>query len=205
MKHGHKGHLNTMNKFSKRVLLNPKISLLILDELEEPRFWGKREKSAKSKDYSHWFILRLEVDDEAHTSTQTHGRNRRKNSSNHEIKKRAKILQKSWKWKTLQHNIGDDLTQKHNYIGANQEFTMCRNHHNILPLFKELEGSLTFSPLLSYTMKYAHISQKPTMASGWERDDWMLTSSLALGVLFIWKLMTKLPLWLNTIKMAKLG
>jgi hypothetical protein len=53
MKHGHKGHLNTINKFSKRVFLNPKIFLLILDELEESRFWRKREKAVKSKDYSH--------------------------------------------------------------------------------------------------------------------------------------------------------
>jgi hypothetical protein len=49
MKLRHKGHLNTRNKLAKRVFLNPKISLLILDELEEPRFWGKWEKSAKSK------------------------------------------------------------------------------------------------------------------------------------------------------------
>jgi hypothetical protein len=25
-------------------------------------------------------------------------------------------------WKTMQHNIGDELTQKHDYIDANQEF-----------------------------------------------------------------------------------
>jgi hypothetical protein len=33
-----------------------------------------------------------------------------------------------------------------------------------------LEGSLTFSPLLSYTMKHTHTSQKAIMARGWERD-----------------------------------
>jgi hypothetical protein len=60
-----------------------------------------------------------------------------------------KYLQKSQKWKILQHKIGDDLTQKHSYIDANQEFTRCGNWHNILPLFGGLEGSLTFSPLLS--------------------------------------------------------
>jgi hypothetical protein len=53
----------------------------------------------------------------------------------------------------LQHNIGDDLIQKHGYIDANQEFTRCEIWHNILPLFRGLEGSLTFSPLLSYTKK----------------------------------------------------
>jgi hypothetical protein len=30
---------------------------------------------------------------------------------------------KSRKWKILQHNIGDELRQKHDYIDANQEFT----------------------------------------------------------------------------------
>jgi hypothetical protein len=49
MKLGHKGHLNTRNKFSKRFFPNPKISPLIFDELKEPRFWGKLEKSKPSK------------------------------------------------------------------------------------------------------------------------------------------------------------
>jgi hypothetical protein len=49
MKLGHNGHLNTRNKFSKRLFPNPKIPLSILDELDEPRFWEKREKSTKSK------------------------------------------------------------------------------------------------------------------------------------------------------------
>jgi hypothetical protein len=70
----------------------------------------------------------------------------------------------------LQRKIGDDLTQTHSYIDANKEFTRCGNHHNILPLFGGLKGSLTFSPLLSYTMKHTHISQKETIARGWGRD-----------------------------------
>jgi hypothetical protein len=41
MKLGHKGHLNTRNKFPKRFSPNLKISLLISDELEEARFWQK--------------------------------------------------------------------------------------------------------------------------------------------------------------------
>jgi hypothetical protein len=44
-----KGHLNIRNKFTKRVFPNLKISLSILDELEEFRFMEKREKSTKSK------------------------------------------------------------------------------------------------------------------------------------------------------------
>jgi hypothetical protein len=75
-----------------------------------------------------------------------------------------KYLQKSRKWKIFQHNIGDDLTQKHSYIGVNQEFTRCKNHHNNLPLFQGLERSLTFSHLLSYTMKHTYTSQKATIA-----------------------------------------
>jgi hypothetical protein len=34
-----------------------------------------------------------------------------------------KILKNHKNKKTLQHNIGDELTQKHDYIDANQEFT----------------------------------------------------------------------------------
>jgi hypothetical protein len=67
----------------------------------------------------------------------------------------------------LQHKIGDDLTQTHNYIDANQESTRCGNHHNILLLFERLQGSLTFSPLLSFTIKHTHTSQKATMAREW--------------------------------------
>jgi hypothetical protein len=38
MKLGHKGDLNTRNKFPKRFFSNPNISLLILNEHEKPRF-----------------------------------------------------------------------------------------------------------------------------------------------------------------------
>jgi hypothetical protein len=54
MKLGHNDHLNTKNKFPKRFFSIPKISLLILDELKKPRFWGKQEKSAKSKWLKSW-------------------------------------------------------------------------------------------------------------------------------------------------------
>jgi hypothetical protein len=99
----------------------------------------------------------------------------RKNSSNREIKNQAKNTFKNHKnEKKIQHKIGDDLSQKHSYIDANQEFTRCGNSHNILPLFRGLDRSLTFSSLLSYTMKHTHTSQKATMARGWERDGCML-------------------------------
>jgi hypothetical protein len=61
------------------------------------------------------------------------------------------------------------------------------------------------SPLLSYTMKHTHTSQKGSIAKGWERDGRMLTSPPALEVLFIEKLKTKLLLWPNTKIMAMLG
>jgi hypothetical protein len=54
MKLGHQGHLNTRNKFQKRFFPNPKISLPILDELEESMFWRKWEKSAKLKALEPW-------------------------------------------------------------------------------------------------------------------------------------------------------
>jgi hypothetical protein len=53
-----------------------------------------------------------------------------------------KYLQKSQKWKILQLKIGDELTQIHRCIDANQEFTRCRNHPNILPLFGRSGKSL---------------------------------------------------------------
>jgi hypothetical protein len=54
-------------------------------------------------------------------------------------------------------------------------------------------------------MKHNHTSQKATMAREWKRDGGMLASPPAHGVLIIGKLMTKLPLWPNTMKMTKLG
>jgi hypothetical protein len=72
----------------------------------------------------------------------------KKNSSNREVKSRAENTSENHKkWKTLQLKIWDDSTQKDNYIDANQEFTRCGNHPNILPLFGRLGRS--FISLLS--------------------------------------------------------
>jgi hypothetical protein len=81
-----------------------------------------------------------------------------------------KIPLKIKKMKTFQHIERGDSIQTHGCIDANQEFTRCGNHDNILPLFEGLEGSLTFSHLLSHTMKHTHTSQNATIARGWERD-----------------------------------
>jgi hypothetical protein len=51
---GHKCYLNTKNKFPMGFFPNAKITLLIWDELKEPRFWGKREKSTKLKGLERW-------------------------------------------------------------------------------------------------------------------------------------------------------
>jgi hypothetical protein len=59
MKLGHKGHLNTSNIFSMRFFPNPKISLPILDKLEEPGFWEKQEKSTKSKGLDPWIHFKI--------------------------------------------------------------------------------------------------------------------------------------------------
>jgi hypothetical protein len=50
--------------------------------------------------------------------------------------------------------IGDDLTQTHICVDADQEFTRCGNHPNILPLFGRLGRSLT--SLLSSLRHEAH-------------------------------------------------
>jgi hypothetical protein len=59
MKLGHKGHLNTSNKFPMRFFPNPKIFFSILDELEEPRFWENWEKSTKSKELEPWIHFKI--------------------------------------------------------------------------------------------------------------------------------------------------
>jgi hypothetical protein len=59
MKLRHNSHLNIGNKFPKRFFPNPKISLPILDELQEPRFGGKWEKSAKSKGLEPWIHSKI--------------------------------------------------------------------------------------------------------------------------------------------------
>jgi hypothetical protein len=104
---------------------------------------------------------------EAHPSNLSHGRNQSRTLQIASAKIGPKIPPKIKKIKkTFQHRIGDDLIQNHSYIDANQESIRCGNHHNILSLFRGLEGSLTFSPHLSYTMKHTHTYQKATIARG---------------------------------------
>jgi hypothetical protein len=59
MKLGHKGHLNTSNMFPMRFFPNPKILFPILNELEEPMFWEKWEKSTKSKGLEPWIHFKI--------------------------------------------------------------------------------------------------------------------------------------------------
>jgi hypothetical protein len=77
-----------------------------------------------------------------------------------------KILKKLPKWKTLQHNIRDDLTQKARIYWCISRVYKVQKPPQHPRLFGELEGSLTFSLVLSYTMKHTHTSQKVTMARG---------------------------------------
>jgi hypothetical protein len=98
------------------------------------------------------------------------------------------------------YNLETRFTHKDQLYWENQMSTRCGNWYNIVPLFRGLDESLTFFSLLSYTMKHTHTSQKVTMTTGWEMDDWVLTSPPALRVLIVGKLMTKLPLWSNTTK-----
>jgi hypothetical protein len=95
MKLRHMGHLNRRNKFPKMIFPYQKISLTILDEREEPRFWGKWEKSDKSKGLEPWIHSKIGGSNEAHPSTQTHGKNRRKTHQIMRSKLEPKILKKS--------------------------------------------------------------------------------------------------------------
>jgi hypothetical protein len=65
-----------------------------------------------------------------------------------------KYLQKSRNSKIFQHIERGDLIQTHRCIDANQEFTRCGNHPNIISLFRRFERSLT--SLLSYLRHKAH-------------------------------------------------
>jgi hypothetical protein len=57
---GHKGHLNTRNKFSEEVFFtNPTISLSILHELKKPRFWVNEEKFMKSNGLDPWIHFKV--------------------------------------------------------------------------------------------------------------------------------------------------
>jgi hypothetical protein len=59
MKHEHKGHLNTSNMFPMRFFPNPNISLPVLNELKESRFWEKQEKSTKLKRLETWIHFEI--------------------------------------------------------------------------------------------------------------------------------------------------
>jgi hypothetical protein len=147
----------------------------------------------------------MEVDDEARPSTQLHGRNQRKTSQISRTQNWAKVLQKSQKKKNGLHTWRRDSIIKISYIDKNQTSTRCGNRLNILPLFGRLERiphnlstPLTFEA--HNTTKKAQ--SKPRCGGGLAE---VLASPPALGVLFIGKLMTKLPLWPNTKKTVKLG
>jgi hypothetical protein len=65
-----------------------------------------------------------------------------------------KIPPKISEMKNITAQQKNDSTQKDSYIDANQGFTRCGNHPNILPLFGRLGRSLT--SLLSSLRHEAH-------------------------------------------------
>jgi hypothetical protein len=96
MKPGHKCHLNIRNKFPNRFSPNPKIFFLILDEVKESRFWGKWEKSIKSKrlePYIHFKVRGRWWCSSYHPNPRNKSM---KNSSNCEIKNRVKNTFKNY-------------------------------------------------------------------------------------------------------------
>jgi hypothetical protein len=99
------------------------------------------------------------VDHEAHPSTQIHRKNRRKTPKIMKSKIEAKIPPKITKMKKGAAHREKRFNPKHNYNEANQMFTRCGNHPNILPLFGRLGRSLT-SLLSSLRHKaHSHISK----------------------------------------------
>jgi hypothetical protein len=59
MKLGHKGYLNTSNKFTMKFFPNSKIFFPILDEVKEPRFQEKWEKSTKLNGLEPWIHFKI--------------------------------------------------------------------------------------------------------------------------------------------------
>jgi hypothetical protein len=66
----------------------------------------------------------------------------------------------------LQLNKGDDSTKKDSYIDANQGFTMCGNHPNILPLFGRLGRPLTSLPSSLRHEAHPHLAKRRPKAKG---------------------------------------
>jgi hypothetical protein len=83
----------------------------------------------------------------------------KKNSSKLVDEKSNKNTSKIMKKKNNPYNLDTRFTHKYQLYWDNQIFTRCENWHNILPLFGVLEGSLTFSALISYTMKHTYASK----------------------------------------------
>jgi hypothetical protein len=86
----------------------------------------------------------------------------KKNSSKHADEKLGENTPKIMK-KNNPYNLVRRFMNKYQLYCENQSSTRRGNWHNILSLFGGLEGSLTFSPLFSYSMKHTHTSQKATM------------------------------------------
>jgi hypothetical protein len=99
----------------KRFFPSHKISLSILDELEELGFGEIGRSLRDSWGQSHGFTPMMDVDDEAHPSTQLYGRNQRK-TPNSWMKNQAKILQKSQKTKMIHTTWRQDSCTKISYI-----------------------------------------------------------------------------------------
>jgi hypothetical protein len=95
----------------------------------------------------------------------------KKNSSKLVDEKSGKNTLKIKKKKNDPYNLETIFMHKKSVILIESTSTRCGNCHNMLPHFRGLVRSLTFSPFLTYTMKHTHTSQKTTMARGWERDD----------------------------------
>jgi hypothetical protein len=60
MKVGHKGHLNTRNKFPKEVFPKSKYFPSDFGCTKKPRFRGNEEKSMKSKGLELWIHSKVE-------------------------------------------------------------------------------------------------------------------------------------------------
>jgi hypothetical protein len=92
---------------------------------------------------------------EAHPRKFSHGRNQRNTLQIARTKIGPKLPLKIKKLKKIfQHIKRGDSTQTHGCINANQLFTCCGNHPNILPLLERLGRSLT--SLLSSVRHEAH-------------------------------------------------
>jgi hypothetical protein len=132
---------------------------------------------------------------EAHPINLSHGRNRRKTLQIARTKIRPKIPPKIKKMKNIS-------AHRKRWFNPNPWMHWCKSR--VYKVWKLSQHALTLwriggiSHFLSFPLfhheAHPHLSTS-NYGQGWKRDGWIFASPPTLGVLYIGKLKTKMPLW----------